>query len=332
MTDRLAHLPVLVISAHNRCNCRCGMCDIWRNTESRQFTAADLERQLNDIGTLGVQWVVFTGGEALMNSELFAMARTLRAAGVRVTVLTSGLLLGRYAKDIVAHVDDVIVSLDGPRGVHDRIRGVIGAFDQLAGGLSAIRALAPEYPISARCTVQKANHAALLDTALAACSLGLTSISFLAVDVGSDAFNHAPDLMGPRSRSLLLTHREIHALDAEIRRLLADPVRAIVVESREKLQRLVKYFRALAGGFDPEAPVCNAPWVSAVLDSDGSVRPCFFHPPIASLRDSSLIEAINSERALAFRRNLDVPNNPICRRCVCSLHRPIEPEFAEVLA
>jgi MoaA/NifB/PqqE/SkfB family radical SAM enzyme len=323
---------VLVISAHNRCNCRCGMCDIWRTTKSRQFTAADLQRQFHDIGALGVEWVVFTGGEALMNSDLFEMARTLRAAGIRVTVLTSGLLLGRYAREIAMHVNDVIVSLDGPRGIHDRIRGIIGAFDQLASGLHAIRAVAPGYPVAARCTVQKANHGALFDTVHAARSLDLMSVSFLAVDVSSDAFSHAPGAVGSRGQSLLLTPEEIDVFEAEIRRLLADPVRAIVAESPEKLHRLVRYFRALAGNGEPEAPLCNAPWVSAVLDYDGTVRPCFFHPPIGSARDQSLAKVVNSERAIAFRRNLDVASNPVCRRCVCSLHRPVKVEAAGVPA
>jgi MoaA/NifB/PqqE/SkfB family radical SAM enzyme len=152
------------------------------------------------------------------------------------------------------------------------------------------------------------------------------------VDVSSDAFNHAAGTLGPRGLSLLLTHQEINALDAEIRRLLADPARAIVAESPEKLRRLVQYFRALAGGAEPEAPLCNAPWVSAVVDHDGTVRPCFFHPPIGSVRDHSLAEVLNSERALAFRRNLDVPSNPICRRCVCSLHRSVQLEAAGVPA
>src|SRR5208283_3483978 len=98
MTDRIGHLPILVISAHSRCNCRCAMCDIWRNTDALQFTLPDLQRQLPSIRDLGVEWVIFTGGEALMNPDLFEMPKQLRAAAIRVTVLTSGLLLHRYAK------------------------------------------------------------------------------------------------------------------------------------------------------------------------------------------------------------------------------------------
>lgn len=319
MSPALHRLPVLVISAHSRCNCRCGMCDIWRTSESRQFTIADLQRHLADLRSLAVEWVVFTGGEALMNVDLFSMARVLRESGVRVTLLTSGLLLGRFARDIVAHIDDVIVSLDGPRGIHDAIRGVIGAFDGIAGGVRMIQSASPGFPVAARCTVQRANHAALLDTARAALSLNLKSISFLAVDVASDAFRHTPD--APRAKHLL-SAGEIQRLEEEISRLQEDPVFSIVQETPAKLRRIVHHFRAAAGEREPEAPLCNAPWVSAVLDHDGAVRPCFFQPPIGNVKESSLAQAINSESALAFRQSLNVATDPICRRCVCSLYRP----------
>ena len=120
----------------------------------------------------------------------------------------------------------------------------------------------------------------------------------------------------------MLTPEEIQRLQSEIDRLLLDPISSMVAETPAKLRRIVDYFRALANGAEPEAPLCNAPWVSAVLDYDGTVRPCFFQPSIGNAKDASLAGALNSERAREFRRTLDVATNSICRRCVCSLHRP----------
>jgi Fe-coproporphyrin III synthase len=324
MTERIHRLPILVISAHNRCNCRCGMCGIWRNTDARSFTLDDLRRQLPSIRQLDVEWVVFTGGEALMNRDLFEMAKELRAARIRVTLLTSGLLLERYAECIVTQMDEVIVSLDGPREIHNRIRGVAGAFEELERGVRALRRLTPAFPIRARCTIQRANHHALLETARAAQSLALDSLSFLAVDAGSDAFNHQPGLLLQRAEALLLTPSETDRLETEIGRLFDDPASKSVVESREKLLRIARHFRALAGECAPVAPLCNAPWISAVVEPNGDVRPCFFLPPIGSIATQCLSEAINSESALRFRESLDVPSNPVCRTCVCSLYRPVQ--------
>jgi radical SAM protein with 4Fe4S-binding SPASM domain len=65
------------------------------------------------------------------------------------------------------------------------------------------------------------------------------------------------------------------------------------------------------------APLCNAPWVSAVVEADGTVRPCFFHRPLGNIHEKALIETLNGEAAVDFRRRLDIANDPICQRGVC---------------
>src|SRR6266566_1878021 len=98
---RIRALPILVLQPHNRCNCRCVMCDIWKLTDAQEITTAELERHLADIERLGVEWVVFTGGEPLMHSDLFRLSAMLRGRGIRITILSTGLLLERNAAQIV---------------------------------------------------------------------------------------------------------------------------------------------------------------------------------------------------------------------------------------
>ena len=70
-----------------------------------------------------------------------------------------------------------------------------------------------------------------------------------------------------------------------------------------------------------DSPVCNAPWVSAVMEADGTVRPCFFHKPIGRVDSATtLFDVVNGPEAIAFRAALDVATNPVCQRCVCSLN------------
>ena len=108
MKALLERLPILVLEPHNRCNCRCVMCDIWKRTEAQEISAAELERYLEDIEHLGVEWVVFTGGEPLMHSDLFRLSTMLRDRGIRTTVLSTGLLLERNAARIVEKVARVM--------------------------------------------------------------------------------------------------------------------------------------------------------------------------------------------------------------------------------
>ena len=56
------------------------MCDIWKTDEHREFSLAQLESQMDAIERLQVRWVVFTGGEPLMHSDLFALSEAAARA------------------------------------------------------------------------------------------------------------------------------------------------------------------------------------------------------------------------------------------------------------
>lgn len=310
---KLERLPILILYPHSRCNCRCVMCDIWRRTEAQDLTQDDIRRWSGDLRRLGVEQVVLSGGEPLMHSDLPALAKALRATGASLTLLTTGLLLAQAAETIDGLFDEVIVSLDGPREVHDAIRRVPGAFDRLAEGVRAIRT-----PASARCTIQRANHTALCETADAARAIGLRSVSYLAADVASTAFDHA----GSAHPEVGLDAVEVEALAEEVERLIATEP-SFVRESPEKLRAIVRRFRARLGEDEAQAPACTAPWVSAVIETDGTLRPCFFHEPVGDAREQGLLGAVNSDKAVRFREGLDVGSNPICRNCVCALNRPL---------
>ncbi len=322
MNPIVSRLPILVLSPHSRCNCRCLMCDIWKSAESIEIGAEELERHVAGIEGMGVEWVVLTGGDPLMHSDLFRLCAVLKRRAIRVTMLTTGLLLDRHASAIAANIDDVIVSLDGPAEMHNRIRRVAGAFEKLAMGVRSLRAVRPDFPITARCTVQRLNHSALCATVAEAHNLRLNGISFLAADMTSTAFNRPLGWSAERQAQVGLDHEQIARLEAEIESIvMAGECGQFVAESPEKLRRIVRHFRAHLGESEPVAPLCNAPWVSAVVEADGTVRPCFFQRSIGRIdARTSLADVINGAEAVAFREELDVALNPICRRCVCSLN------------
>lgn len=322
LSSTLETLPVLVISPYSRCNCRCVMCDIWRGTDVHAFSSKELEQQIASVRKLKIQWVVFSGGEPLMHPDIFRLCQIAREMGARVTILSTGLLLGRNAAEIVDHVDDVIVSMDGPEKIHDRIRRVPGGYQALVAGVARLLEHRPNYQVSGRCTVQRLNCGALVETVADARRAGLRSMSFLAADVHSTAFNRTERLTVLRQSEIAVGMEQLPILDAQIEALIAEGYAGgFVVESPSKLRRIAHHFRCHWNLGKYVAPQCNAPWTSAVIESDGAVRPCFFHPAIGTLRaGEDLINVLNSQRAVEFRSNLDVASNPICRRCVCSLN------------
>jgi MoaA/NifB/PqqE/SkfB family radical SAM enzyme len=261
-----------------------------------------------------------------MNSQLPALAQMLRSENIRVTILTAGLLLESQAEMIAASVDDVIVSLDGPSAVHNRIRRVSNAYERMAAGVRMLRQARAGMMVRARCTVQKENHHSLRATIASARETGLDSISFLAADLTSDAFNRPQGWSQERQHKIALNSEEVEVLDLEIERLIsqcgAELNSGFIVETPSKLRKIVHHFRAHLGQVPDVAPRCNAPWVSAVIEASGEVRPCFFHSPMGNIRTQSLPDILNGPEALRFRTNLDIAVDPICRRCVCSLYIP----------
>jgi Fe-coproporphyrin III synthase len=315
----------VILYPHSRCNCRCLMCDIWKTKERTEIDPAAVQRWVEEWKLLGVRRVVLSGGEALLHSRLWELCRHLQVAGFGITLLSTGLLLKRHAESIARYVDDVTVSLDGPHETHDRIRNVPGAYDKLAEGVAAVRQVGPSVCITGRCVVQRENYRELRATVAAAREIGLERISFLAADVSSEAFNRPGGWDLSRQYQVALGAAGLAQLGAELDALERDYAEefdaGFIAESPDKLRRrLLDHYSALNGRGEFAPVRCNAPWVSTVIEADGTVRPCFFHAPIGNLhKAASLVEVLNGSDALAFRRHLDVRTDPICQRCVCSL-------------
>jgi len=301
------------------------MCDIWRVTTKTEIAAADVARWAGEWRAMGVRRVVLSGGEALLHSELWNLCDHLRALDIAITLLTTGLGLKRHAAELVRRCDHVIVSLDGPQPVHDLIRNVPRAYQRLAEGVAEVKRTDPGVTVSGRCTVQRSNIQCLRATVASAHALGLDSISFLAADVSSEAFNRAEGWADERVACVALEHDDAVRLDAELDALEAehrgDFASGYIAESPAKLRRrLGQYFKALLGEREFPANSCNAPWVSSVIEADGTVRPCFFQPALGNVYEAgSLSAVVNSPAAIAWRTGLDVGRNAVCQRCVCTL-------------
>jgi MoaA/NifB/PqqE/SkfB family radical SAM enzyme len=324
LTGRIHSLPILALNVHTACNCRCVMCDIWMaNAQGRQMSADELDAHLAAIRRLRVQRVMVTGGEPLLHRNLWALCDRLNGEGIRITLVTTGLLIATHARDLAQYVDDLVLSIDGPPPVHDAIRRVPSAFTRLEQGLVRLRGEVRRPQITARCVVQRQNCALLLQTAQAICALGVDRLSFLAADVSSSAFNRLEPWPETRRSEVALSRDQLPLLAASIGEIETRGKSMLesgfIVGRADALWRIHEYYAALSGDGAFPASNCNAPWISAVLEPDGQLRPCFFHHAYAAVDNAEMDDVINSPSAIAFRRALDMSSNPTCKRCVCTL-------------
>jgi Fe-coproporphyrin III synthase len=324
LTHRIYEMPVLVLMPHSRCNCRCVMCDIWKaNAEKKEISTEDLAVHLQAFKKLGVKRVALSGGEALMHSNLWKFCDQLNSIGSKISLLSTGLTLKTHASEIVSHCDDVIVSLDGSREIHNQIRNIPNAYEKLAEGVETIKKINPSFRVTGRTVLQKTNFRDFKNIVESAKALGLDQISFLAADVSSSAFNRPEEWAGDRKEEIALSLKETDELESILKESFhlfkKEFQEKFIAESPDKMLALVQHYRAYYGKESFPKGNCNAPWVSAVIEPNGDVLPCFFHKAYGNIHDEPFEKIINSSNAISFRKALNMGEDPICKKCVCSL-------------
>jgi MoaA/NifB/PqqE/SkfB family radical SAM enzyme len=319
LTNRTLVLPLLIYYPTSRCNSRCVSCDWWKSTGADDLTLDEILAFVRLLPPFGVRVVAFSGGEPLLRQDVFTIARAFRERVSRAELLTSGVLLPRHAKEVAGTFSRVTVSLDATgHELYRRVRGIdaLGAVEE---GVRKLKELSPALPVTARATLHRSNFRELPALVAKARELGLDGISFLAADVSSLAFGrrHAP-----AAEECALDAGEIEEMRALIELTIASHSDGFVAESPAKLRRIADYYAALRGQGKFPPVSCNAPWISAVIEANGAVRPCFFHPAVGNVRSTPLPQILR-RNLRAFRASLDVPTDSLCRRCVCSMKATI---------
>jgi MoaA/NifB/PqqE/SkfB family radical SAM enzyme len=320
----LHRLPLVTLFLSERCNSRCITCDYWRHGRA-ELDLESVRRLLPSLERLETEVVLISGGEPLLNPQWGEIAALLRQRGRRLWLLTSGLSLAKHARAVSMLLDAVTVSLDGTdRATYAAIRGV-DAFDVVCRGIRT--AVEAQVPVSLRVTLQRGNFRQLPQFVDLGRALGVTQVSFLAVDVAN---THAFSRQDGFGADLALRRDELPELErllAELERDRAEAFRAqFIAESPEKLrQRILQYFAALCGSAKYPPVRCNAPEFSAVIDARGRVSPCFFiGGPARTQVPDDLEDVLNGGAMIALRHSIRRGERAECSRCVCSMWRDLD--------
>ncbi len=331
LSNHLRALPLLVLYLTDGCNSKCAMCDIWK-APRRNMNMDLVERLVASARKLGTQMVLLSGGEAMQHPDWPTIARQFRTAGINVWLLTNGLLLRKQAQAVIEHIDMLTVSLDAATPeLYQKIRGV-DALDIILEGMQAVST--GGIPISTRTTLMRANFRQmplLIDTALAA---GAESVSFLAVDTVNPyafgpRFEHnaaiplhnspQPDEFGALTAEDLPEFNAV--LDSLEQTHTTQFTNGQIAESPTKLRRLYDYFAAPHKKATFQPPRCNAPHISAVVNVDGKLQPCYFLPAGGDLKQHDLETVINAPEMVVLRKAYRDGERSECTRCVCPLYR-----------
>lgn len=157
-----------VVALTRRCNQRCATCRTTDLPPGREMTAVEVGRLCASMPRL--TWLDLTGGEPMLRPDAVEVVIAVLDSSPSLAVLhfpTNGTYPERAVEcartvrerrpDIAAIVT---VSIDGPPGLNDEIRGMPGAFDAALATFRALRAV-PGIEVYIGTTVSRVNRGAL---------------------------------------------------------------------------------------------------------------------------------------------------------------------------
>lgn len=222
--------------------------------------------------------VMLSGGEPMLSPHIYELAEACRERSLPVRVLSNGTLIDGDAavKLADAGVRAVQVSVEGPRELHDRVRGA-GSFDAAVAGMRALRSVGLEVTLAFTLTAENRD--------------ALPAVAGLARR-HADRFHvarHVPIGRGTALGARPLTSAEVADTLAWLdKRRGRWRRRGLDVPMRDPLWRALL---APAGGADHCVSGCSVGYNGICVEADATVYPCRRLPiPLGNALETPLAE------------------------------------------
>ena len=136
----------IYIELTNECNLHCFHCyNSSGDFPAKQFDISLIHKIIQERNSLTDFYIALSGGEPLLHSRIADILQAITSASIPVCIVTNGLLLTDSLISFCASNNILLqISIDGPRQVHDTLRGK-GTFDRVTDVLKNISRL-PEKP------------------------------------------------------------------------------------------------------------------------------------------------------------------------------------------
>lgn len=276
------------------------MCGVYQHADQDSGVELATEQWkgvLDSAAALGTMIASFTGGEALLRSDLFELIRHARGKGMAVHLCSNGASITKANAEKLeaAGTNTVSVSVESPsRELHDYLRGC-GSFDQAIRGIRMLREHAPGIRVGINYIITAANYAEMNRMIPFAESLGVHQIKFAPIHTNLQHKNKSLEDF----KDLLLKGEDLKALEVEVQKL----IKAV---RRTKLQTTsTAFLRGIASLYqEPRKFRCYAGFAACTVDPQGFVGPCCDFSPSVNVKEKSLHEIWRSDEFQALRQKV----------------------------
>ncbi len=299
------------IKPTNNCNSKCITCTYWETKYENELTLNEIYNSLSVLAELGVEEVMFTGGEPTMRKDLVFMvseARRIGFKGIGITTNSLSLKENKINALLAAGLTEVVLSLEGC-DTHDEIRGVSENAKKVFQNLTYLSYLQdtgvyPDIQIKIATTVMNRTLSQILNVVELADQHNATLVLNL-IDDGTYFFQGASQD--------LFTIKDKTILDGIVDELVETKKKkpSLIGNSLSSLNYVRRYFEDTKQADIP----CYLGYIGCEVDADGSVYSnCWGLSPLGNIRETSLRDILTGE---AYQHRCADMYRKKCGGCSC---------------
>jgi MoaA/NifB/PqqE/SkfB family radical SAM enzyme len=339
----------IVLVVNNTCNLHCRMCDVGTGASDTIFyrnligdghgdmTIDLFERILADAARFPLRpKLSLSYTEPGIHPSILGMVQRAKAAGFYCSLTTNGFTLPRLAEQLVQlGLDEIFVSVDGPREIHNDVRGSVRSYDRIKQGLHAVadfktrlRRSSPTLNIVYVFTEE--SYLSLVDLLedlreVHPDQVVATLLNFIHPDSAELHNVRFGDRYPATVTNLHKVNLGAFDFEAFMRQIAAARVKADELGIYLNLRPNVGSIEALRGYFQnvntrTAGDFCSDPWNMVMIQTNGDVIPAHgrcFNTVVGNLESASLQAIWNGRGMVDFRRLLKSEGGllPACTRC-----------------
>ncbi|MCF7907348.1 MAG: radical SAM protein [Candidatus Omnitrophica bacterium] len=166
-------IPLAVrLQVTNRCTLQCKYCNLW-NTKTEEFTKEEIFSLIDQLAVLGAKRISFSGGEPLLRKDIGEIISYCREKSIYPEMNSNGTLVPERV-DEISNLDFLKLSLDGPKEIHDLLRGK-GSYGQVLAAADSVSKKGMNFGFATTLTKYNIDH---LDFLLAIAEKYNTIVAF----------------------------------------------------------------------------------------------------------------------------------------------------------
>lgn len=344
LPKKVLHPPKwIVLGVNNVCNLHCKMCDVGtQNLESNfaqnlvgthpiNMPLELVQRVIDQIANyFPKSQLAYAFTEPLVYPHLISSLGYANNKGIYTTVTTNALTLKHKAEGLAdAGLNEIYVSLDGPKNIHNEIRGHKASFQKALEGIETLKSHNSNTKVSIICAITEWNIGHLKTFTDSFKSIGIDEIAFMHTQFTDPKMAHLHnrkwgDLYPATDSNLDMVdfeNMDLNVLEEEIKEIRSEdyPFHIYFSPELNTATELKKYYN------EPDKFIgkyCNAVFTSLMIKSDGSVIPAHgrcYNIDVGNIYETQLKEIWNSSVISKFRSQLMSEGGffPACSRC-CS--------------